>query len=77
MKHVVRKAFFDFKKEEKYLNEMSVKGLALTDCTWCRYRIISDFSILSFAVAVLLLIFIVVPQTGKIHKLKVEREVHE
>ena len=37
MKHIVRKAFFDYQKEEKYLNEMSAKGLALTDYTWCRY----------------------------------------
>lgn len=37
MKHIVRKAFFDYEKEEKYLNEMSAKGLALTDYTWCRY----------------------------------------
>lgn len=37
MKYIVWKAFFDYEKEEKYLNEMSAKGLALTDYTWCRY----------------------------------------
>jgi hypothetical protein len=37
MKYVVRKAFFNYEKEEKYLNEMAVKGLALTDYSWCRY----------------------------------------
>lgn len=37
MKHVVRKAYFDFEKEEKYLNEMSSKGLALTNYSWCKY----------------------------------------
>ena len=37
MKHVVRKAFYDHEKEEKWINEMSAKGLALTDVSWCRY----------------------------------------
>lgn len=37
MKHVVWKAYWDFEKEEKWLNEMSSKGMALTDYTWCRY----------------------------------------
>jgi hypothetical protein len=37
MKHMVRKAFFDFEKEERFLNQMSAKGLALTDYTWCKY----------------------------------------
>lgn len=37
MNHIVRKAFFDYEKEEKYLNEMSAKGLALTDYTQFRY----------------------------------------
>lgn len=37
MKHIVRKAFFDYEKEEKYLNEMSAKGFALTDYSWCKY----------------------------------------
>ena len=37
MKHVVRKAFWDYEKEEKWLNEMSAKGMALTDYSWCRY----------------------------------------
>jgi hypothetical protein len=37
MKHIVWKAYWNFEKEEKYLNEMSSKGLALTDYSWCRY----------------------------------------
>lgn len=37
MKHTVRKAFIDFEKEEKFLNEMSEKGLALIEYTWCKY----------------------------------------
>jgi hypothetical protein len=37
MKYIVWKAYWNFEKEEKYLNEMSSKGLALTDYSWCRY----------------------------------------
>lgn len=37
MKYIVRKAYWDFEKEEKWLNEMSAKGMALTDYSWCRY----------------------------------------
>ena len=37
MKHVVHKAMWDYEKEEQWLNEMSAKGLAFTDYTWCRY----------------------------------------
>lgn len=37
MKHIVRKAYFDYEKEEKWLNEMSAKGMALTDYSWCKY----------------------------------------
>jgi len=37
MKHIVRKAFWDYEKEEKWLNEMSAKGMALTDYSFCRY----------------------------------------
>lgn len=37
MKHIVWKAYWDFEKEEKWLNEMSAKGMALTDYSWCRY----------------------------------------
>ncbi|HEY2422380.1 MAG TPA: DUF2812 domain-containing protein [Neobacillus sp.] len=37
MKHVVRKSYLDFEKEETFLNEMSAKGLALTDYSWCKY----------------------------------------
>jgi hypothetical protein len=37
VKHVIRKAFFDYEREEKYLNEMSAKGFVLIDYSWCRY----------------------------------------
>ncbi|HEX2944500.1 MAG TPA: DUF2812 domain-containing protein [Clostridia bacterium] len=37
MKHVVRKLFMDYQKEEDYLNEMAAKGLALVDYTFARY----------------------------------------
>lgn len=37
MKHIIRKAYWNFEKEEKWLNGLSAKGLALTDYTWCRY----------------------------------------
>lgn len=37
MKHIVRKISWDYEKEEKWLNEMSAKGMALTDYSWCRY----------------------------------------
>ncbi len=31
MKHMVRKAFLDYEKEEEYLNQMSAQSLVLTD----------------------------------------------
>lgn len=37
MRHVVWKAYYDFEKEEKYINEMSAKGWALVGYSWCRY----------------------------------------
>jgi hypothetical protein len=37
MKHIVWKAYWDYEKEEQWINEMSQKGLALIDYTWCRY----------------------------------------
>jgi len=37
MKHSIRRAFIDYEKEEKWLNEMAAKGLAMTDYSWCRY----------------------------------------
>ncbi len=37
MKNIIWKAYVDYEKEEKWLNEMSAKGLALTNYTWCRY----------------------------------------
>jgi hypothetical protein len=37
MKHIVYKACWDYEKEERWLNDMAAKGLALSDYTWCRY----------------------------------------
>ncbi len=37
MKHVIRKPYCNWEKEEKWLNEMSANGLALADYSWCRY----------------------------------------
>lgn len=37
MKHIVHKAYWNYEKEEKWINEMSAKGMALTDYSWCRY----------------------------------------
>ena len=40
MKKVIRKCFWawNFDKEEKWLNEMAAKGLALTSVSFCRYE---------------------------------------
>lgn len=37
MKTIIRKAYWNYEKEEKWLNEMSANGFALTDYFWCRY----------------------------------------
>ena len=37
MKYIVHKAYWDYEKEELWLNEMSARGLAMTDYSWCRY----------------------------------------
>lgn len=37
MKHIIWRAMYDFEKEERWLNEMSAKGLSLSDYSWCRY----------------------------------------
>lgn len=37
MKHIIWKPYWNFEKEEKWLNDMSAKGLALIDYSWCRY----------------------------------------
>jgi len=37
MKTIIRKAYWNYEKEEKWLNEMSARGLALTDYSWLRY----------------------------------------
>ena len=37
MKHIVYKAYWNYEKEEKWLNSMSAQGLALTDYSWMRY----------------------------------------
>jgi hypothetical protein len=37
MKYIIRKAYFNYENEEKWLNEMVAKGMALTNYSWCRY----------------------------------------
>jgi len=37
MKTKIWKAFWDYEKEEKWLNEMTAKGFAMTAYSWCRY----------------------------------------
>ncbi|MEL7603480.1 MAG: DUF2812 domain-containing protein [Bacillota bacterium] len=37
MKHVIRKAYWNFIREEDWLNRLAAQGLALTDYSWCRY----------------------------------------
>ena len=39
MRKIIKKVFFawEYEKEEKWLNEMAAKGLALVDYTFCRY----------------------------------------
>ncbi len=37
MRHIVWKAYMNHEKEEKWLNEMSAKGMALVGYSWCRY----------------------------------------
>lgn len=37
MNLIIRKAFIDYEKEEVFLNDMSSKGWALKQYTWCKY----------------------------------------
>lgn len=37
MRHVVRKMFYNYEKEEKWLNEMAAKGISLVQYSWCKY----------------------------------------
>lgn len=37
MKTIVWKAFWDFQKEEVWINQMASKGYSMTDYSWCRY----------------------------------------
>lgn len=37
METVVRKIFWNYEKEEQWLNHMAAKGLALKEYTWCKY----------------------------------------
>jgi len=37
MRKVIWKAYYDYEKEENWLNEMSAKGLAMISYSWCRY----------------------------------------
>lgn len=38
MKKVIHKWFMDWEKEEKWINEMAAKGLALTSIGFCRFE---------------------------------------
>lgn len=38
MLHIVRKPYWNYEKEEKWLNEMAAKGLGLRKYSWCRYE---------------------------------------
>lgn len=37
MKHIIRKAYWNYEKEEKWINEMAAKGLNLDSYTWAKY----------------------------------------
>jgi len=37
MKHVIRKAYWNYEKEEKWINEMASKGMSLDNYSWCKY----------------------------------------
>jgi hypothetical protein len=37
MKHIIWKACYNYEKEEKWLNGLAAKGLAMTNYSWCRY----------------------------------------
>ena len=37
MKYVVRKAFLDYEKEEKWLNKMAAKGMNMDNYSWRKY----------------------------------------
>ena len=37
MKTIVWKAYWDFQKEEVWINQMASKGYSMTDYSWCRY----------------------------------------
>jgi hypothetical protein len=37
MKHIMHKAYWNYEREEKWLNDMSAKGFALADYCWIRY----------------------------------------
>lgn len=38
MKHIIRKAFWDYEKEEKWINEMASKGLVFENYSWLKYE---------------------------------------
>ncbi len=42
MKRIVRKMFYDYEKEEKWLNIMSQKGYSLVKYTWCKYEFTTE-----------------------------------
>lgn len=42
MKYIVRKSFWDYEKEEKWLNDMSKKGYSLIECGFFKYVFVDD-----------------------------------
>ncbi|MDD8053275.1 MAG: DUF2812 domain-containing protein, partial [Thermotogota bacterium] len=37
MKRVIWRPYWNYEKEEKWLNEMAARGWLFTDYSWCRY----------------------------------------
>lgn len=37
MKRIIRKAYWDYENEEKWINDMAQKGLLLDNYSWCKY----------------------------------------
>lgn len=37
MRHVIWKPYWNFMKEEEWINEMASKGFSMTSYSWCRY----------------------------------------
>lgn len=37
MKHIVWRPYWDYQREERWLNSMAAKGFSMSDYSWCRY----------------------------------------